>query len=80
MKPGHLTLVPADECRSIGEQASSDQAAIATHEEAFREQQQKIERLNEYYNDVVAELRALLDQSEEGSWIRPSREHAVSDK
>jgi hypothetical protein len=72
MKPGHLTLVPAGECLSIDEQASIDPAEIAPHEEEFREQQQKIQRLNEYYDDVVAELRALLDDSDEGSWIRPS--------
>ncbi len=32
----------------------------------------KSRRLNKYYNDVVAELRALLDQSEEGGYIRPA--------
>ena len=71
MKPGHLTLVSADEPLAIDEQAPIDQTEIAPHEEAFREQQQKIQRLNDYYDDVVAELRALLDQSDEGSWIRP---------
>jgi hypothetical protein len=70
MKPGHLALVPEGELLSIDEQASTDPAAIA-YEVAFREQQQKIQLLNKYYDDVVAELRALLDQSEEGGWIRP---------
>jgi hypothetical protein len=78
MKPGHLTLVSADELLSIDEQASIDQAGLAPHEEAFREQQQRIQRLNEYYDDVVAELRALLDESEEGIWIRPTVTSAPS--
>lgn len=71
MKTGDLAFVPEDGFSSIDEQASSDQAAPA-YEEEFREQWQKVERLNRYYDDVVAELRALLDQSEEGSYIRPN--------
>jgi|HubBroStandDraft_2_1064218.scaffolds.fasta_scaffold261217_1 hypothetical protein len=83
MKPGHLTLVSADEPVAFDEQASIDQASIdqhtlAPHEAEFREQQQKIQRLNAYYDDVVAELRALLDESEEGGWIRPGVEAAPS--
>ena len=72
MKPGHLALVPEGELLSIDEQASIDQAAVPPYEEAFREQQQKIQLLSKYYDDVVAELRALLDESEEGSYVRPS--------
>jgi dihydroxyacid dehydratase/phosphogluconate dehydratase len=72
MKPGHLALVPEGELLSIDEQASIDQAAAPPYEEAFREQQQKIQLLSKYYDDVVAELRAMLDESEEGSYIRPS--------
>jgi hypothetical protein len=93
MKPGHLTLVSADEPLAFDEQASIDQASIdqgsvdqglndqptiAPHEAEFREQQQKIQRLNAYYDDVVAELRALLDESEEGGWIRPNAAAAPS--
>jgi hypothetical protein len=83
MKPGHLTLVSADEPLAFDEQASIDQGlidqpTIAPHEAEFREQQQKIQRLNAYYDDVVAELRALLDESEEGGWIRPNTAPAPS--
>jgi hypothetical protein len=70
MKPGHLALVPEGELLSMDEQASTDQAANA-YDEAFRAQQQKIQLLSKYYDDVVAELRAMLDESEEGGWIRP---------
>jgi hypothetical protein len=83
MKPGHLTLVSADEPLAFDEQASVEQGliqhpTIAPHEAEFREQQQKIQRLNAYYDDVVAELRALLDESEEGGWIRPNTAPAPS--
>ena len=83
MKPGHLTLVSADEPLAFDEQASVEQGliehpTIAPHEAEFREQQQKIQRLNAYYDDVVAELRALLDESEEGGWIRPNMAPAPS--
>lgn len=61
MKSGDLTLVPADEL-SLDEQALSEPAEPAAHDDEFRAQQHRIERLNEYYNDVVAELRALLDE------------------
>lgn len=71
MKSGHLALVPAGELLSVDEQALIDQTAAAPYEDAFREQQQKIQLLSKYYDDVVAELRAMLDDSEEGAWIRP---------
>jgi hypothetical protein len=72
MKSGNLALAPAGELLSMDDRASIDQAAAATYEDEFHEQWQKVQRLNQYYDDVVAELRALLDQSEEGSYIRPS--------
>ena len=73
MKPGHLTLVSADAPLSIDEQASIDPAEIAPHDEAFYEQQQKIQRLNAYYDDVVAELRALLDDERRGRLDSPEQ-------
>jgi hypothetical protein len=73
MKSDHLTLLPANELLSIDEQV-----ATATHEKAFREQQQKIQRLNAYCDDVVAQFRTMLDQSDEGRWIRPTVGPAAS--
>jgi|HubBroStandDraft_2_1064218.scaffolds.fasta_scaffold3001478_1 hypothetical protein len=61
MKPGDLELVPADERLSLDEGAPLDPADSAMHDEEFRAQRQKIQRLNQYYDEVVAELRALLD-------------------
>jgi hypothetical protein len=70
---GHLTLLPANELLAVVEHA-----ATSTHEQAFREQQQKIQRLNAYCDNVVAQLSPLLDQSDEGSWFRPSAASATS--
>jgi hypothetical protein len=61
MKSGDLELVSADELVSLD--APSDPAELATLDDEFRAQQEKIDRLNQYYDEVVAELRALLDQS-----------------
>jgi hypothetical protein len=79
MKSGDFALAPAGELLSMDDQTSIDQAAAATYEEEFHEQWQKVRRLNQYYDDVVAELRTLLDQSEEGSYIRPSVAAAPSE-
>jgi hypothetical protein len=74
MKSGDLKLVPAGDPLSpdlltpdplaLHEQSSLQPADPATHDEAFRTQQQKIQRLNQYYNEVVAELLTLLNESE----------------
>ena len=60
MKPGDPESTSADELFLLDEQTPSAPAEPATHDDAFRVQQQKIERLNEYYDEVVAELRTLL--------------------
>jgi hypothetical protein len=65
MKSRKLELVSAGEHVSLDAPAMSDAAEVATFDDEFRAQQQKIERLNQYYDDVVAELRILLDQSED---------------
>ena len=65
MKSRKLELVPAGEPVSLDAPAPSDAIEVATFDDAFRAQQQKIARLNQYYDEVVAELRILLDQSED---------------
>jgi hypothetical protein len=62
MKPGDSETMTVDELRPLDGQALSDPAESATLDDAFRAQQQKIERLNAYYDEVVVELRALLGQ------------------
>jgi hypothetical protein len=57
MNPGDQQSTFVDEL----ERAPSDPAEPAAHEDEFRAQRQKTDRLNEYYADVVAELRALLE-------------------
>ena len=63
MKPGNPESMPAEELFSFDDGAPLDPAESTALDEEFRAQQQKSERLNEYYDEVVAELRALLDQS-----------------
>ena len=46
------------------EQVSFQPAEPASYEDAFRAQQQKIQRLTEYYNQVVAELLVVLNECE----------------
>jgi hypothetical protein len=50
---------------SVGELASpqvaSDQAEAATHMDKLRAQLRSSQRLDEYYNQAVAEIRASLD-------------------
>jgi hypothetical protein len=65
MKPGDIETLSRDELVSFDERAAFDPTETATHDDAFRAQQQKTERLNQYYDEVVAELRALLDQSDD---------------
>ena len=59
MNPGDPNS--AGELLIFDEQALSDPMEPAAHDDEFRAQQQRTERLNKYYNEVVAELRALLD-------------------
>ena len=63
MKSGDLDSMPVDELFSLDERAPLDPAGSAVLDDEFHAQQQKFERLNRYYDEVVAELRALLDQS-----------------
>ena len=62
MKPGDSETMTVDELRPVDERAPSISAESATHDDEFRVQRQKTERLNEYYDEVVIELRALLGQ------------------
>jgi hypothetical protein len=47
------------------ELAEFDQAESAAHAGKFQEQQEKIQRLDEYCNQAIAEIRASLDGSQE---------------
>ena len=64
MKSGDLKLVPAGDLWTPSEQVSFQPAEFATYDDAFLAQQQKIQRLNEYYDQVVAELLTLLNESQ----------------
>jgi hypothetical protein len=58
---------PVDELwSSLRELTEFDQAESATRVGKFREQREKIQRLDEYYNQTIAELRASLDGPQEG--------------
>ena len=46
------------------EQVSFQPADPASYEDAFSAQQQKIQRLTEYYDQVVAELLVVLNECE----------------
>jgi hypothetical protein len=46
------------------DEVSFQPAEPASYEDAFSAQQQKIQRLNEYYDQVVAELLVVLNESE----------------
>jgi hypothetical protein len=50
-----------DELQSLHEPAASD-SEDATHTDKFRAQMHNSQRLNEYYNQVVAEILATLDR------------------
>jgi hypothetical protein len=56
------TSISEDELRSLHEPAAAESA---TDTDRFREHMQSSERLTEYYNQVVAEIRASLDRAEE---------------
>ncbi|WP_298260488.1 hypothetical protein [Bradyrhizobium sp.] len=51
---------------SEGELVTTEGAEGAPHAEMLREQLKSSERLTEYYNQVVAELRASLERIEQG--------------
>ena len=55
---------------SFDERSSFEPTISPDLDDAFVVQQQKFDRLNRYYDDVVVELRKLLDQtSDEGDQI-----------
>jgi hypothetical protein len=56
--------VPEGALLTPDEQVSFQPAEPASYGDAFSAQQQKIQRLNEYYNQVVAELLVVLNESE----------------
>jgi hypothetical protein len=59
------TSMAVAELWSLHEQATSDSADAATHADKLEAQRERFERLNEYYNQVVVELRASLDRTED---------------
>jgi hypothetical protein len=64
MKSGDFEFEPADDLMTLDEQVPFDAAEPATYDDEFLVQQQKIERLTEYYDQVVAELLILLNESQ----------------
>jgi hypothetical protein len=52
------------ELRSLQEEDATDPAESATHADKLRAQLESSQRLNEYYNQVVAEIRASLERAE----------------
>jgi hypothetical protein len=59
-----LNSLPGDELMSLEEQLAFDAPDSAELTDRFREQMASSQRLNEYYNQVVAELRASLERIE----------------
>jgi hypothetical protein len=64
MKSGNLKLVPDGDVLTL-ERPASDPAESAAYDEAFFVQQQRSQRLSAYYDEVVAELLTLLNESED---------------
>jgi hypothetical protein len=64
MKSSDLALAPSGELMTL-ERVPSDRAEAAAYDDEFLVQQQKIQRLSEYYDQVVAELLALLNESDD---------------
>jgi len=63
-----LKSMSVDELRSLHDLVATDTAESATQTEKFRAQLQSSQRLNEYCNQAVAEIRASLDRTQdEGS-------------
>jgi hypothetical protein len=63
-----LNSAPGDELLSLEEPVALDPADFAPLEDRFRAQMASSQRLNEYYKQVVAEIRASLEkiEAEEG--------------
>jgi len=59
-----LKSMSEDELLSPHEPGAVDPAESATNTDKFREQLHSSQRLNEYYNQVVAEIRASLERAE----------------
>jgi hypothetical protein len=59
-----LESMSEDELLSLHEPDAPGATESATQTDKFREQLQSSQRLNEYYNQVVAEIRASLERAE----------------
>jgi hypothetical protein len=59
------TSMAVAELWSLHEQVTSDSPDAAAHADKLEAQRERFERLNEYYNQVVVELRASLDRTED---------------
>ncbi len=59
-----LESLSEDELLSLHEPDTVDSAEFATNTDKLREQLYSSQRLNEYYNQVVAEIRASLERAE----------------
>lgn len=64
MKPGHIDAAHSAELFSFDDRAPLNPAEREALDEGFAAQQEKIDRLNRYYDAVVAELRAVIDETE----------------
>jgi hypothetical protein len=71
MKSGDLASAPESELLTL-ERLPSDSAEPASYDDEFLVQQQKIARLGEYYDQVVAELLALLNESHDDGELAPA--------
>jgi hypothetical protein len=58
--------MPDDGLLSVVEPSATTIAESKAHSERLQEQLRSSERLTEYYNQVVAELRASLERFDEG--------------
>ena len=68
MERDDLKSMSAELLWSLHQLAATNGTAPATHAERFREQEQKIARLNQYFDQAVAEIRASLARTHrEGS-------------
>ena len=63
MKSHDIESLSVDELSSLQEFGAPDGAEAGTREDEFDAQRQKIQRLNEYCDQAVAEIRASLDRT-----------------
>jgi hypothetical protein len=63
MKSHEIKSLSVEEPSSLQELAAPDGAEAATRGDEFDAQWQKIQRLNEYCDEAVAEIRASLDRT-----------------